>query len=226
MIYIIAGEDIVSSRKKLSEFLTNSQNIVHLDGKKQTFGEIDTSLVSDSLFSEKKAIVIERFTKVTPQKDFFEKILKFEKDPDIEIFLWEGNELTPKFKSLLKTAKNFSFSFPKPYYEFLDGFSPKTSSVKIFHEVLKTFEAEQALYGLIRRIRQLLVLKFDSNSNFPEFKTMQPWQIGKIEKQAKLWSEEDLSVAFIKLTELDEKMKTGALTMSLSKHIDILLLRA
>lgn len=226
MIYLIFGEDTASSRNKLSGLLTESQNIIRIDGKKQKLAEIDTFFVSNSLFSEKKNIVVDRFTKVTPQKEFFEKVQSFEKNPDTNIFLWEASDLTPKVKSAFKTAKVFSFAFPKFYYEFLDEYKPNVSSVKIFHQVLKTFEAEQALYGLIRRIRQLIIIKGGNASASSEFKSVQSWQLSKLERQANFWSEKQLGDAFLELTELDEKMKTGALTMSLQAHIDILLSRA
>ena len=59
---------------------------------------------------------------------------------------------------------------------------------------------------------------------FSEFKVMQPWQLGKLQKQSQAFSEADLSKIFLRLAALDEEIKTGALTLNLSKHLDILLL--
>ena len=111
------------------------------------------------------------------------------------------------------------------YYTFLDSYAPPpTRSFELLHEVLKNFEAEQVLYGLIRRLRHLLVLKAANYPEFSEFKNMQSWQIERLKKQADIWREEDLKKVFVELLALDEKIKTSALTMNLAQHLDIILL--
>jgi len=69
-----------------------------------------------------------------------------------------------------------------------------------------------------------LIVKSDNYIEFDEFKKMQSWQIGKLKKQSEMWSEKQLKNAFVSFAELDEKLKTSALTMDLSAHLDILLL--
>lgn len=233
MIYIITGEDIVSSRKKLTELLSEKTNIIRLDGKKANIAEFDEALSSGSLFSDSKTIVVENFTKLSaqgrsasggkPEAKVWELLERFEKEKSTDIILWDEADLGKNKFS--KSVKVFNFSFPKFYYAFLDSFEPRSKdSLKLLQDVLKTLEPEQVLYGLVRRIRQLLIIKSGDYSKFSEFKRMQSWQLSKLKKQASLWSGEQLKRVFLELAELDEKMKTSNLTMPLSKHLDILLL--
>lgn len=225
MITLVCGEDITSSRDKLNDLLAGKKNIVRFDGKKTTLAELDTELASDNLFASSKVIVVENFSKLKPLEKVLELLKKFESDKNIEIILWDESDISAKIKPVLKSAKISSFSFPKFYYSFLDGYTPKSSnSLKLLHEVLKTLEPEQILYGLTKRVRQLLIIRTGDYSQFQEFGRMQGWQIGKLKTQADFWTEEQLKDAFLSLGELDEKIKTSALTMPLSHHLDIILL--
>src|SRR3989344_3121079 len=229
MLYIIAGEDIVSSRKKLTELLSEKQNTIRLDGTKATIAELDEALLGESLFSDSKVVVLENFSKLKPEAKVLDLIKKYSRTPvngskkSIEIILWDDVDISKK--KFPKGVKLFNFLFPKFYYAFLDSFELRSKdSLKLLRDVLKTFEPEQALYGLVRRIRQLLVMKSNNYSDFSEIKRMQSWQISKLRKQASLWSEEQLKKVFLELAELDEKIKTSSLSMPLASHLDILLL--
>lgn len=223
MLYVITGEDIVSSRKKLNELLELSTDIARLDGKKATIAEVEMALVSNALFSDQRKIVIEYFSKVKPQEKLIEHAKRVENDKDTDIILWDVTDPGAKIRAV-KSAKSFSYTFPKVYFNFMDGLTPaNSSSVKIYREVLKTYEPEQILYSIIKRIRQLLILKSDNYQQFEEFAKMQEWQIGRLKSQASKWSEKQLSEAFLKYSALDEKIKTSGLTMDLSKHLDIIL---
>lgn len=233
MVYIIVGEDTVSSRKKLTELLESKSNIIRLDGKKCSIAELDEALLSGSLFSDSKTVVVENFTKLSaqgrsafggkPEGKVWDLIEKFEKDDSTDVILWDEVDLGKK--KFARDVKVFNFSFPKFYYAFLDGFKPASpENTRMFAEVIKTLETEQVLYGLIRRVRQLMIMKTDNHSEFSEIKRMQGWQLSKLKKQASFWSEEELKKVFLQLAELDEKIKTGGMPLSLSKHLDILLL--
>lgn len=224
MIYIFTGEDITASRNKLNEQL-RGKTPIRIEAKKSSIADLDMQLSSSGLFDSSKTFVIENFLKFKPQESLLEMIIKFENDKTTDIFLWDEADPSIKVKNGLKKAMMFQFSFPKYYYSFLDNLEPKSKrSVELLSQVLKTFEPEQVLYGLIRRVRQLLVLKSENYQEFSEFAKMQEWQIGKLRPQANRWSEQDLKKIFTKLCALDEKIKTSGLTMPLSHHLDILLM--
>ncbi len=225
MIYVITGEDVSSSRKKLTELLSGRTNIIRLDGEKCSIAQLDEALVSESLFSDSKIVVLENFSKLIPEAKVFDLLKSFEKEENTEIILWDEAGISPKIEEALRSAKIFKFSFPKYYYQFLDSVSPSSiNTLKLLHEVLRTFESEQVLYGLTRRIRQLLMVKTGEYQDFSDLKRMQSWQIGKLKKQSSFWSENQLKRVFLELAELDEKLKTSSLSMPLSAHLDILLL--
>src|SRR5687768_12699821 len=102
MLYIITGEDTASSRKKLSELLEGFEDTIRLDGKKSTVGEIEMALTSGGLFSEKKSVVIENFTKAKPFEALVEHALKYVKDLTTNVILWDEAELTTKQKNAFK----------------------------------------------------------------------------------------------------------------------------
>lgn len=225
MLYILTGDDIVSSRNKLLELVSDSKNVVRLDGEKASVAEVEMALESNSLFSEQKIVVVEYFSKLKPQEKLLELCLKFAKDSSTNIVLWDEVETKSKIVDI-KGSNKFLFPFPKVYFTFLDALSPKDSAkqIELLHQVLKTYSAEQVLYSIIKRIRQLLIVKSNKYQGFEEFKKMQSWQIGKLKKQSELWSENQLKNAFVSFAELDEKLKTSSLTMDLANHLDILLL--
>ncbi|OGH16707.1 MAG: hypothetical protein A3C30_01045 [Candidatus Levybacteria bacterium RIFCSPHIGHO2_02_FULL_40_18] len=223
MIYIISGEDVVSSRNKLSELLSGKENIVRLDGKKATIAELDEALLGGSLFSDSKVVVLEYFSKLKPEVRVWEILNQVQNDKSTDVILWDDIDLSKK--KFPKKVQIFNFLFPKFYYAFLDSFEPNSKkTLELLTEVLKTFEPEQVLYGLVRRVRQLLIIKSNNYSEFSEFKRVQSWQISKLKKQANLWSENQLKKAFLELAKLDEKMKTSNLPLPLASHLDILLL--
>lgn len=231
MIYIIGGEDTVSSRKKLIELLENKPNTIRMDGKKATLAELDEAILSADLFSNSKTIVVESFSKLKPEERMWEILKPFEgsqgkqvqDDKNTDVILWD--EVDVSKKKFPKGVQVFNFLFPKFYYQFLDSFQPHSKEIlRLLGEVLKTFEPEQVLYGLVRRVLQLLIIKTNNHSDFSEFKQMQSWQISKLKKQANLWSEDQLRKVYLALAELDEKQKTSNLPMPLGYHLDIILL--
>ena len=158
MIHVIFGEDVVSSRNKLVEMLLGKPNVIRLDGKKNSIAQLDETLLSNSLFSDSKTVVVESFTKLKPETKIWELLGKFENDKKVDVFLWDDTDLGKKKFS--KSVQVFNFLFPKYYYAFLDGFEPDSKkSIELLWGVLKTLNSEQVLYGLVRRVRQLFHMK-------------------------------------------------------------------
>lgn len=226
MIHIISGDDMVRSRNKLNEIINNETNITKIDGKKMSSGQISIVFSTNSLFSSNICVVIEYYSKIKPVDEFIQELKKVENNKDIKIVLWDLEEPPVKIKNSFKNASLDSFSFPKVYFNFLDKLTPLGSaeSLNILHQVLKTYSPEQILYSIIKRLRQLLVIKSGIYLSSKEFHNMQDWQIKKLNNQSNLWTELQLRNALISYTDLDEKIKTSSLTMDLSSHLDILLI--
>ncbi len=227
MIYVITGENIVDSRNKLLSLLSPNSEIARFDGKKQSLQVILDSLVSVSLFTAKRIVVVEYATKVKPSKELIENIKTFLKDQDTTIILWDEQQLDKNSTNELKTATFFSFEFPKVFFEFIDSFSPKNKkrSLELFKTLSKNTEVEQILYSLIKRVRNLMVVKGNLENEFSETSKMAPWQLEKLKRQALLWRENELRHVFLSLANLDEQIKTSGMTMPLASYLDIILLQ-
>jgi len=226
MLYILSGEDKVSSRNKLIELIEGVRDTLRIDGKKQSVADVENQLSAGSLFSNKKTLVIEYFSKIKPQAELIKIIKTFAPDQNVKIIMWDEDDLDKKLIEKFGSAKTFPFPFPKLFYLFLDGFSPKSGRAvrELLDRLLKNASAKQLVYSLIKRLRQLMILKTGKYQEFEEFKKMADWQIGKLTKQAVLWTEGELREAFLKFAVIDEKIKTGGLSLPLAKHLDILLL--
>jgi DNA polymerase III delta subunit len=226
MVYILIGEDTVSSRTKMLSLIAKDSEVIRLDGKKIAVSEVLDAFESNSLFTKKRTIILEYFIKIKPQEALFKNAVRFIKDPDTTLIFWDEQDLSSKLVGVLKGANVLTFTFPKVFYQFIDGILPnnKEGSVRLLKVLLKTFEPEQVLYSMTKRIRLLSVLKTGKINEFSEAQKIRGWQLEKLENQAAFWSEKQLAGLLLKLAEADELLKTGGLSIPLSHHLDMILL--
>lgn len=224
MIYILHGDDIVSSRNRITELSSEFPSVNYFDAEKASISEIISSFSSTDLFLDKKCIVIEKILRLS--KSDLEKvqgvILDSSKNPSTTVILWHNTELSKIFLSKFKTATVEVFLLPKLFFTFLDSLTPKTASFSLDTlSKMKNVEAEQIFYSMIKRVRQLLMIK--SSSNIEEIEKMSPWQKDKLRIQSSKWRIDELEVFYRELFKLEVKMKSGGLMLPLKKHLDILL---
>lgn len=222
MIYLLHGDDVVSSRKTVSE-LTVGFQITSLDGKSVSVATLEENLVSTSLFDEKKVVVVENLlSKNSKKKDFVKFLNSFESD--VLLILWEDKKLLKTTTNTLKKAVIRDFLLPQNYFQFLDSFAPGNSKrlYSMYHELLKTMTAEQVFYSLLKRLRLLTVIS--SGGTIGELSKMAPWQQGKLNQQVRLWPQSKLSIFYAQFSQLEIRMKSGGLPLGLSKHLDMLIL--
>jgi DNA polymerase III delta subunit len=222
MKYILHGDDVALSRKFLTE-LTEGFQVTELDGKNLLIKDLEEKLHAESLFEEKKAVVVENlFSKNTKKKEFI-SFLNSQHNTSLLAF-WEDKKLSKTSYNSLKDITVRDFLLPQNYFLFLDSFS-QGSSQKVFQmyqELLVTSSPEQIFYSLLKRLRLLVIL--DSKGKTDELLKMQPWQISKLNSQLKHWKKENLVSFYKELQETEIKLKTGRLPVGLSKHLDILIL--
>jgi DNA polymerase III delta subunit len=223
MKYILHGDDNVASREVLRE-LTSDLNVTLLDGKNLTLSIFEESLLSTSLFDDKKAVVVEDlFLKNKKKKDFI-KFLKTAKTNTLVVF-WERAKVPKTSFSSLSDLNAREFSLPQNYFLFLDTLTPQNSKrvFFLFHELIETKGEELIFYSILKRLRLLLELS-NGTTNVSDFKKMTPWQIDKLKKQLRLWNTDKLLNFYSKLQDMEIKLKSGGLPLGLSKHLDILIL--
>lgn len=222
MIYIIHGDDTVKSKNKVFALTQNKKNVEVFNAEKANAIEIFSSFGSSDLFIDEKCIVIEKVLKL--KKADLEKLLDLLKqiDKSTTVVLWHNTELSKLFLGKFKNTQNELFLLPKLFFTFLDELTPKNLKKEIdtLHK-MEGVEGEQLFYSLVKRVRQLMMVK--SGGNFEEIVKMSPWQSQKITRQASVWSEDQLLKVYKNLFSIEVKFKSSGLFLPISKHLDILL---
>lgn len=222
MRYLLHGDDLANSRAFMTD-LTRGFSVTTLDGKKLVPSELEEHVFSNSLFDEKKTVVIENMlSKNSKKKELVLYINNLHEQ--ILLIFWEDKKLPKPVLSSIKNATVKDFLFPSSYFQFLDGFFQGNGKrlFIMFDELLKTMSEEQIFYSLIKRMRLLMILS--SNSTSDELSKMAPWQLTKLRNQLRHWNSNSLASFYRLLLDTEIKMKTGGLPIGLSKHLDTLML--
>jgi len=225
MITIIHGDDQVSSRKHYTDIKKTKPGF---DGSKVTLSEIMQILEGGDLFEDKKELFVENFfSKRKPGKELSE-ITEYIKKNDKrgEIYFWEEKEITGKNLSFFIKPQTKLFKIPKNIFIFLGNIKPGNKNlIKEFHNLLLTTEVAFVSAMMIRQIRLLLAVSDTKSQNkIDEIRNIASWQQSKLINQAHLFKEEELKIIYNKLFKIDLALKTGALGLSLTQSIDMLLL--
>lgn len=227
MITIFHGDDIATSRNLYHAAKQKAENPMTFDGEKVSLTDLTQALAGDGLFGEKQSIFIENL--LTRKKDSKElsaiQHLFTTHAADHEITLWEGKEVTKKQLETIKQAVVKLCKLPQALFSFLESLKPQNTfqSLKLFHQAIAAGEEEMIFFMLIRQTRLLLALH-DNRTTIDEVKRMAPWQQGRLQKQAKMFSEKTLIMLYQKLAEIDLAQKTGKNILPLSNAIDFWLL--
>ncbi|MBP6913862.1 MAG: hypothetical protein KBC00_04650 [Candidatus Levybacteria bacterium] len=225
MLYILHGDDTVLLHKRLLE-LFDLKGAIIFAADKVKGQEILEEISKKDLFLEKKVVIIEKILKL-PKKDLElleQELLKALDNPLLSVVLCHDTELSKLFLGKFKKAKQESFLIPKLFFTFLDNLLPKNAASEVgLLSQMKNIEAEQVFYALVKRIRLLLLLK--SNLESEELVKMSSWQSSKLYAQSRHWTVEGLTRLYEKLFLIDVKMKSGGLMIPLRKHLDILLIQ-
>jgi len=121
MIYFIYGQDSYRSKKKLEEIIEGYKkihksglNLIYIDAKEKEFNDLSNCLKSNSIFDDKKLIILKNvFSDKKFQEDFIDQIKKINDAKDI-VVIYENDkvdERTKFFKTLKKETKCQEFDF-------------------------------------------------------------------------------------------------------------------
>lgn len=227
MIIIIHGDDIASSRKFYIEQRQKIASLVVFEGKKLTLTDLVQVFEGGGLFSDDKTVFIEElFSEKKESKEFDDIVSYLVKNSGNTVWIWENRDLSKVKNELFKKAVLKPFNFPKEIFTFLDSIRPDNQlQISLFHKVLQTTEPEVVFAMLVRQFRLVLALSDLSDERIDEVKRLAPWQLGKLKRQASLFSLDKLKTIYHKLFEIDLAQKTGANnSLSLSQSIDFFLL--
>ena len=226
MITIIHGNDITTSRNFYIELRKKTANYELIDGKNLDFDTLFRTFQGNSLFTNEKNIYIENFfSNIKSNSIEFKKITDYlNKNKNINLLFWEAKVLTKTQASSIKSAQVKEFSYPQVLFVFLDSFKPQNlSSIKLFHQLNKTMEAELIFYMIVRQLRLMIAVLEEGKNEIDEIKRLAPWQLSKLRSQGGHFGKNKLLDLYKKLYLIDYQTKYGLTPLSLSTNIDIFL---
>lgn len=225
MITLIYGEDITASRNHYFELRQLATEPITLDGATVSPTDLQQTLSGDDLFGTSRNIFIENLIskrKSAKEIEILQNVLITAKT---NIVLWESKELTKKQIDGFEKATVRQFKIPSIIFTFVDALQPNNGKklLELYHEILQNKDPEFVLVMLQRQIRMLLALQDAGTEQISEVSRIAPWQRGKLERQARMFTQEELLILHAKLFTLEKNMKTGQLSQSLENEIDFLL---
>lgn len=227
MIAIIHGNDTAASR---AFYIENRQKIADpeiFEGEKLNFDVLFQALEGNSLFETEKHIFIENFfaSNKTNSSEFKKIVDYLNSKKDINLFFWEGKELTKAQSLALKNSTVKAFNYPQLLFTFLDELKPNNPKlISLFNKLKENMETELIFYMMIRQFRIMLSLIELSDEKIDEARRIAPWQASKLKTQAKYFDKERLKEIYKQLYTIDYKTKFGLNSLNLTKTIDIFLL--
>jgi DNA polymerase III delta subunit len=231
MITIIHGDDTASSRNYFLELRQKQKDPLSFDGTKISITDLVQNIEGSGLFGDSKTIFIEDFlTKVKKTDKNAKEIINFiaKNSQNSTFVLWESKEISKRDLFVFKNSISKLFKLPKNIFLFLDNLRPNNSKhlLNLFHDALNSgIKEELILFMLQRQFRILLALSDPAeNGSIEEIVRLAPWQMGKLERQAKYFDTSNLKKIYKKLYEIEIGQKTGKLPLSLTQSIDFLLL--
>lgn len=219
---IIHGDDIVASRKFLNEEKGKAENTKLFSGSYSLTDMIQA--FEGSLFDNEISIFIENLLgkKKNTEKEEIITYLANQKNLS-NIYVWEDTEISTKTLQLFNGAESKLFKLPKLLFTFVDAIQPGQGKllITLFHELLSQTDTDFVFAMILRQYRLLLAVT--EPDSIDEVKKLSPWQIAKIKKQRSFFTEEKLLLQHSKLFTIDNKLKTGTLSLTLIQAIDFFL---
>lgn len=230
-ITIFHGEQVVASRAALTMMLDEARaariRVDSYEAKQIKLGTIEQIIASDDLFSQKRLVVIEALhseLRAGKKRDQLIEMLKgavagnqlLTPDQGLELVFWEKTTLTA---TALKKFPNATIKLFKPPYliwEFLDQLQPQVAAAQLvkYHDL---FESGFYLLAMIeRQIRLLIQVKTGATAKIA------PFQLSKLQNQAKKWTLKQLLDYHHALLELEIRQKTGKSYLPLERDLILL----
>lgn len=227
MVLIIHGNDIEKSRTYFFEEKNKLKNPILINGDLVTVDLLYQTSENKNFFEKETTIIVENFfSKIKANSNEFKDIISYiNKNKTIDIIFWENSEISKSALSAFNNATVKFFSFPQNLFLFLDNIKLENSRylINLFHELLKTTEAEMIFFMITRQFRLLISQIEKGYDGIDETKRMAPWQLSKLKKQLSYFNKKKLLDLYTKLFDIDLAQKTGKVSYSLEKSIDFFL---
>jgi DNA polymerase III delta subunit len=220
---IIHGENIIASRQKLIEIIdlakNQKQEIIRQESKTLDEARLEELLGSSDLFGTKKTIIIESLHSLQTSKKK-KLLIKMCANSELHnLVLWEKRTLTKTMLKQFGTAENYEFKASKTLFAWLDLFGQKnteTKKLQLLHEAINKDGEYFCFIMLIRQFRLLIQAKTGEKIGGA------PFMITKLNKQAALFTIEELLKTYKEILKMDYALKTSKNLLSMSQWLDLL----
>lgn len=159
MIYIFHGDNQFDSRSAFTQQLDQYQDadLLRFDQKNITSETVSQFLQSNSLFGNKKVLVISNLFSVT--KSSLDKIIKtINTSSDIDVLIWQDKKLNPTQLKSFPQVKIQGFSLDNHLFACLNSIKPKNlkAFIPLYQKVVQQNLYDLFLYLLKSNIRKQL----------------------------------------------------------------------
>lgn len=223
--FILHGEQLVTSRQKLTELLGTFKNqgleITRLEAKTLDSSSLEEVLGRSNLFGSDQAVVIEGLHSL-PTSARKKELLALVATSAITTVLWEKRALTATMLKKFPQAQVQEFKPTSHVFKWLDSLTGQAANSKqqlgLLHAAIKQDGAELCFHLLVRQVRLLLNAKVGNPLKGA------PFMVTKIRKQAQNFSLPQLLAFHTQLFMIEKRVKTGEAQLDLTRTLDLLTL--
>jgi hypothetical protein len=224
MLTVICGEDVASARKYYNllknQYTAKNFDIQYIAPKdiEQVVRGASSSL---TLFGQKQVFFVDGLNTYVARiknEEILTLLKELAKNPELDVVDWEEEKEARALK-IAKIGTPKEFKPEKSIFQFLDMCHPGNLSAFLRTlDLLTETQDEGFVYSMLcKHVRTLILARMNS---LP--KTVQAWQRGKIEAQAKLWDFKKLVQYYEGLAKIDHNLKTSANAYSTKEALQIL----
>lgn len=227
MITLIHGSDTQASRDEMNRLRVQAKGteIRTIDGRTVKQDQLVQALESDSLFGGSHTVIVENLLTTLGRKikqaEAVIGILNTASIGGTQVILWEGKEISKSIVLKLDKPKISLHNHPVLIFQFLDGVRPHNfpNLSRIFGELMQS-EAPELIHSmLIRRLRQLIMVKGNVTPD-----GLQQWQTSRLTSQASSFSMEQLTGLYKRLISIEYAIKSGGSAFDFSKNLELFLI--
>ncbi len=224
MLVLLHGDHIQASRKALTDRIAEygGIDVRTLDGRLLDVSSLSQALTPLSFLSDKPLVVVENLLTKTGKKSKNLSVLMdliLEAAKTVDIIVWEGEEVGKTGLSLFgKDARVQLFKLPVSLFQFLDCMRPggRKQALELFHLTLSSEPSELIFALLVKRVRQLLLVKKTGT-----FAGLAPWQLSRLTSQAGFFTIDQLRGLYRKFLDIEYRIKSGASALSLQRELEL-----
>lgn len=224
MLYIFCGDDTVASRRQFSQELKRIQSSQIACPSMTDIELAIRELESTSLFQSEQAVALENVLSRASVRTTLSRSLT-SLAPTANLYIWESS-LDPKLlKKYFPTAQLRISTLPTNLWKYLDALAPGNMKKCIIYksQIFASVDEHMLLFMMQRRIKDLISVEKKITGK----RKLAPWQASQLQSQSRLWgaTPEDrmnrLSKLYRKLYDIEVGTKTGTLSFSIQKALDL-----